>query len=302
MVRVLLSLCLLWSLGCAQDGRRVADASWSRFKPKMPDPAPDLVELHYIFIERDEGNPLLNQTIWAEADEQAIPLDKRQSLAENGLRLGKLGSRLSPEILKLLEKSNAQGEGRRHIAHSGGLAKVQTTDVRPKMSLFTVAEGQPRGEELADAQCYMHVTPVIESGHDIRLQIVPEIEFGQRKNRRTPAPDLSGWQIRNDRDARSFPDLKVELSLNSGEYALLGGLPDRRGTVGACSFTQEQNSDRKQTVLLIRVVRPTRDELYSAGYDLDDFFLGRFKKPSSPSRSSVGETLLSSRRGAPLAN
>lgn len=288
-------LCALFVLcsmsGCMRDVARIADPnSWGRWRPKVTDMTPDVVELHYIFVDRDEGDPLLHKTLWGEADEQAIPLDLKTQLNANGFRIAKLGSKLSPELLKMLEESKSQG--RRHHTHSGQLAKIQTTDILPAWNLRTVVNGEPRGDELRDAQGYLHVTPAIAADQRATLVIAPDIEYGPRIHRKVPAPDLSGWQVRNERDARSFPELKVEIDLASGEYLLIGPTPDCKETMGETFFARNLPGKRRQTVLLVRVLRPSREELYDAGYDFDDFFVNPIQGEPVRSRSTIRETVM----------
>lgn len=277
--------------GCMRDVTHITDSqSWSRWRPKIPDMTPDVVELHYIFVDREEGDPLLDKTLWAEADEQAIPLDMKSQLNANGIRIAKLGSKLSPELMKLLEETKSQG--RRHHTHSGQLAKIQATDVLPAWNLLTTIHGESRGDELRDAQGYLHVTPTIAADQRATLTIQPDIEYGPRIHRKIPAPDLSGWQVRNERDARSFPDLRVEMELTSGEYLLVGATPDAKGTMGETFFARDVPGKRRQTVLLVRVLRPSREELYDAGYDFDDFFMNPIQGEPVPSRSTIRETVM----------
>jgi hypothetical protein len=278
-----------------RDGATFADSNlWSRFKPRTLEPSPDTVEIHYIFLEREVGDDLVNKDVWEEADEQIISLDLKKLLNDNGFRVGKLGSRLSPKLLDLLE-NDARGEGRRHQTYAGLLAKIEATSVIEQWNLFTVIDGPPRGEEFNLAQGYLHVTPALGDKNTVNISMVPVIEYGPRKVKRTASADLTGWQMRNERDSKSFPEMRVDLQLNSGEYALIGCWPDRKGTLGRHYFTREVDSRIRQTVLLVRVVRPSRDDLYLSGYDYDDFFLTPIKR-SHAHRSVVQETLLASRR------
>lgn len=293
-VSILVLSCLL--AGCVNDAVKLVNATGvNRLKPKAPEVAPDLVEIHYIFIEREEGNKLLNEGIWAEADEQAVGLELKSHLQRNGLRFGRLGSRLSAELIKLLENSNSSGEGRRHQTKSGMLAKVETTGVVPDWNLFTVIDGQPKGENLTNAQGYLYITPTIEQANAVGLAIVPVVEYGEREAKRIPAPDLNGWQLKHERPAKVFSELKTEVELASGEYALIGCWPEAKGTIGQRSFIKEQgNGSTRQTVLLVRVVRPSGSELYTAGYQFDDFFLTPTKKRGE-GRSAARETVLATR-------
>lgn len=286
----LAGLVAIAAIGCMGDRMTTVENTVSRrFALREPVVTPDVVELHYIFLERDEADPLINTKIWEEADEQAYSLDQREEIAANGLRIGKLGGRLSPELLKLLDSQKPNG--RRHQCHAGSLAKVQTTEVTPSFNLFAVTGGHAKGETIENAQGYLYLVPTLEDSDAVSLALSPEIEHGERQNKRLPAPDLSGWQIRCERETRSFPDLKVTLELASGEYLLVGCYPAKRGTLGYQFFTRDGETARKQTVLVIRAVRPTREALAAAGHNVDDFFFPKIRKSTGSLRSLVAETL-----------
>lgn len=259
--------------------------------------SPDVVELHYLFVDRPEGDPLLCNTLWAEADEQAIPLELKTALNGNGIRVARLGGKLSPEMVKLLTETKSQA--RRHHTHSGSLAKIQMTDVLPEWNLFRMEDGKPRGDELKDGQGYFYVTPTIVDSSLARLTIAPEIEFGERIHKRVPAPDLSGWTIKNDRESQSFPELKLDLEMASGDYILLGALLDKPGSIGRYFFTRQESGKGRQVVLLVRVLRPTRDELMDAGYGYDDFFLQPISDSPIAGRSTARATLAAHRTPSP---
>lgn len=293
--RIPLAAALFCAVGCVADPMKTVESGWSRFKPKPPAAAPDVVDLQYIFIERELDSREINDVVWAEADEQFIDLERRNHLKANGFRIAKQGTRLSQGLQQLVKNANPSGQGRMHETHSGMLAKVQATDIVPSWSLFRVTDGRSAGETIAEAQGYLHVTPTTLGDSGVQLSVLPVLEYGQRQNRRVPAPDLSGWQLRNERDSRAFQDLQFELDLVTGEYLLIGCWPDRKGTLGAQYFTKQTKGKLYQTVLLIRVLRPSRDALLSAGYDVDDFFLSTSPKDAA-GRSSIRETMVAAKR------
>lgn len=294
---LLVMLTLAAGAGCVSDqGKVVSTSAWAeRLKPKMPDATPGVIELHYIFLERPLGDPVVQTKIWEDADELILSLDKKNEWESNGLRLGKLGSRLSPDVLKLLENSNPTGAGRRHVTNSGGLVKVQMTENLPVFKLLSVSKGSPRGEEIADAQGMLQMIASADSASAVHLEISPIIEHGPKENKWTPAPDLSGMQLRTKRETKMFPDLTVDLDLASGEYILIGRVPDKTSTLGDQYFTKEREGKKYETALLVRVVRPSRDALYSAGNDYDEFFLTPIRRDRPIGTSNIREAVFAAR-------
>lgn len=284
--------------GCIPSQLRMPDVagSLSRWRPKPPVMRPDVVELYYIFLTADADDADIDEDVWEkEVDEQCISLDAKAALAENGMRLGKLGSRLSPSVLELLKENEQNQSGRYNLASSGQLAKVQLTEILPTWSVFQSVNGQAAGDELRDAQGFLYIKPTITGDLTTSLEISPEIEFGPRRQKRVPTADLAGWQLRTERDSRSFPRLKATVHLADGEYVLIGAGPDRGATLGRKMFLREEGGVRKQTLLLIRVARPNREQLLTAGYDFDDFFLTPIRRTARARTTPVLETLLAAR-------
>lgn len=264
----------------------------------MPEMGPDVVELRYLYLECDLGDKSLNEMAWSDADEQCFPLEIKSRMKRNGLRIGKLGDRLPPALLKLIEANGDSPSGRLHQSKAGLMVKIQATEVRPKWNLFVLGSSQPVGEEIADAQGYLYITPNNGEQGQIDLEVNPVLEYGQHVHRRVPAPDLSGWQIRNDRDVREFPEFNTEVALSSGEFMLIGCWPEESGTLGHNFFTKNVSGKTRQTVLLICASRPSREDLLRAGYDFDDFFLTPVRQLIPDARSPARETTVAAHRKA----
>lgn len=301
-VLTLVALSLL-SGGCVGDkATLLATSQWAqRIKPKPPEPTPDVVELHYIFLERPVDDRTLNVEIWKTADELIVSMEQKTAWQQNGLRIGKIGSRLPESVLKLL-KRNPKKEGRRHHTSSGHLVKVQMTDNRPKWELNIVKAGQPEAQEIEDGQGILYLTPTLGEADAVAIDVEPVFEFGRKSSKRIPAPDLGGWQIRTQREQQTFPFLKSELAVASGDYLLIGCWPHEENSIGAEMFIKERDGGRYQQVMLIRAYRPTRDALYLSGFDYDRFFLTPPDDEQVVARSMVRETVFSSRQQRRAAN
>lgn len=293
-------LCALAGLllvGCARNSASLMPSGiWSRMKPRMPEVAPDVIQVHYTFVEGDAQSNLLKQAIWAEADEQVLAPELRQLLKGHGLRLAKLGDRLSPELLQLLRASKRPNQGRLDQTYTGNIVKIEATEIIPRIHLFAMHEGRLSGEDFNQAQGYVLLTPVIGSGSIVHLSILPEIVHGDAKRLPKPSYDLYGFQMTNERASRTFPELKSTFDLTSGEFVLVSCYPDMAGTMGQQLFCRRVDGKVLQSILLVRVARPSREQLFSAGYDLDDFFLTPSPKTEeTPAPSTVRETIKSLR-------
>lgn len=271
---------------------RKAPTTWERITRKLNPVNPDDLEVHYIFIERELDSHEINDVLWAEADEQALAIEQVNDLRDNGLRLATIGSRLSPKVEEMLKKANDSGKGFRQRTRAGDLIRIQATENLPHWSLFTFKRGQAKGQEIEDGQGFLNIVPSIAGETAVRLSVVPVIEFGQRVNKRTPSRDLSGWQMRSERESRVFEEIRFPIDLESGDYFLLGCNPERKGTIGCHFFTRLQSGKTWQTVLLGRVIRPSREELIKAGHDPGSALLADDRSLRA-GRSIVRETLVS---------
>src|SRR5262249_26814687 len=52
---------------------------------------PDVVVLEVVLLERPVDDPFVNEELWRSADEQAVPLERKAVLDDNGFRVGQIG-------------------------------------------------------------------------------------------------------------------------------------------------------------------------------------------------------------------
>src|SRR5262249_31000495 len=103
----LLGLLTALLAGCAT-GKVPHAVTWlDHLRPFQGPTGPDVVSMQVALIERPVGDPYLNHELWAGADEQAIPLERKVVLEDNGLRVGQIGGIAPAKLLALLtsEKS-----------------------------------------------------------------------------------------------------------------------------------------------------------------------------------------------------
>lgn len=288
MRRWMVALCVCAG-GCATDTEQLADAGWSRLKPRLPGPTPDVVEIQYYLIERPIGDPQINQAAWEEADEQAISLDLKNQLDQNGLRIGKLTTRLPESVAQLLAGA---GQGRRNHGRSGAPAKLTTIDGLDDCRFVARLNDEPTEHAYAKASGSICVVPTLDGSKSIALVLFPQVEFGDSKPQYVPTADYDAWQINVTRDKQAFHELAAELSLESGTYLLIGCRPENRDSLGRRLFTGPSPGRPTQRLLVLRALRPSLEELYTAGYDMDDFFLSPVERQLGAGRSTARETAL----------
>jgi hypothetical protein len=282
-------------VGCNGGPNFVVVGKWGKMAAPTPTITPEVVAVQYIRIDRELGDSAINDSVWKSGDETFLEPKLRTALAGNGLRVAKFSGNLDATLLKLLKDSNHRKEGSSYQTQAGSAVKIEMSDVVPKWSFFTIKDDRAGGENLEGVQGYFTVTPHLVGENRSRLAVTPLVEFGEAKRNTTAAPNLSGFEVKMERESRVLNELKWNVELAPGEHLVVGGFPDRTGTVGRLMFFRDKDGKRIQSILVIRALRPSRDDLFENGFDVNDFFL---TQEASQPRSPVRETIQLSRPGA----
>jgi hypothetical protein len=284
-------------VGCTGGSNFVVVGKWGKLMPTTPTISPELVAVQYLRIDREIGNSVLNDKVWKSGDDSFLEPKFRAALASNGLRVAKFTGNSDPALLGLVRDGNKRKEGASYQTQAGSAVKIELSDVVPKWSFFTIKDDRAGGETLESVQAYLSVVPHLLGDNRVTLRLTPQVEFGEAKRITTPAPNLSGFEVKVERDHRVLEDLKWQVDLSAGDVLVVGCHPERKGTAGRLMFVREKDGKQIQSVLVIRALRPSRDDLFEQGFDVNDFFLTPETNPS-PARSPVRETVQLSRPGA----
>jgi hypothetical protein len=274
MFRVRLALPLLYGVlpallvGCATASAPRPVTVVNHFRPLQTPSGPDVIELQVALIQRPLYDRFLSQDLWTEVDEQAVPLQRKVVLEENGFRVGQVGGVVPTGLQKLLTSENANINPRRvyvHVAHPAALP------VGPAMQTcnFELAkDGNPLPILLDQAECLLSVEPFPTTDGRIRLVFTPQIRHGEAQPVPHAAEDQSGFILQAERPIKAFATLSWELTVAPNEYVLVGGRLDRPRSLGHHSFLRGDEPAPVQRLLAVRASRtaaPPRDELCDAG-------------------------------------
>jgi hypothetical protein len=91
-----------------------------------------------------------------------------------------------------------------------------------------------------------------------RLQLTPEVEHGELKNRWVPVDGALMNQVGKSRQV--YDQLRLELQLAAGQTLVLGAMPEPGG-LGQHFFTLHDPTPRR-TLLLVRVAQTQQDDLF----------------------------------------
>lgn len=237
-------------------------AAWFSWKTPAPDsdssanplkkiPKPKTaVTLEIVFVERPVNDPLLGEQLWDEVDQiGSLPPADRETLAEMGIRVGRVGANPPRALQTLMGMSTEIGNekdkrlvGRRVVLPSGAETEVNMGLPHPQISVqIPTSDGM-------EIQSFENVRGVfrmkakeLQEGW-ARLEFLPEIHHGRRVNR--PVAVRGGWQLNTAQAIERLYGQEFSLDLNLGEMVLITGQAKPADSVGNQFFYSPEYSDK----------------------------------------------------------
>lgn len=251
-------------------------ALWSE-TPSEPPSLPaakmshDTVVLEIAFV-RITGDALLRQDdLWREVDEQQVEPQARRRLLENGLRAGVVSSQLPPLLRQLLEEKAdplaVKGPGitddvtaaqRQLQSRAGKRGVILAGGQQEKMALLLQQDGRISGEEYVQAQCLFAVKTFPQGDGRVRLELVPEIEHGDARQRWVGQD--GAFRVESSKEHKVLEHLRMELLLSPGEVLVLTCTPDQKG-LGKQFFASSAAGEQK--LLMIRIAQTQYDDVFA---------------------------------------
>ncbi len=257
--------------GCAgaEPARRTA---W--LSPLQGPSGPDAVHLHVALLERPIHDRYLNGELWALADEQAVGLEKRALLEENGFRIGQVGGLTPAGLHDLLAAERNHHREPRCVQTRAG--KPTTLPLGPPRAECRAEVRRPQGEpvrvELDRAECSLVVVPSLAANGRTRLRFTPCVRHGEATPQPRAAPDRSGILLQSEKPSEEFTDLSWEVELAPNEFVVIGARADRPGTLGRECFVRADEARPVQRLLVIRTGRAAEASAGPRGAKADAAF------------------------------
>ena len=153
--------------------------------------APDSVTVEIATL----GLSVAEQTnaYWQEIDEQTLPLEIRQKLADSGIRCGIISNQIPPVFREKLDKATASKEQvgdalvlsdaervsqKRLQNRAGHRSKVVIGGTRDQIIVLLPTANGLRGETYQQAQCLFSLKCFPQGDGRVKLELTPEIEHG----------------------------------------------------------------------------------------------------------------------------
>lgn len=260
--------------GCAQWATELGD---EKLLP-LPRMSPDSVVLEQVFVTVQEGQLDLESELWSVVDEQQLSVETRRRLQRNGFRGGVLGTQLPDSLQTLLNKppdivaslseaSRGQGASlderpQRRQLRAGRRAQILAGQelLASLVVLLRDDDGTLRGDTYEQAQCQFSLVSQPLADGRVRLELTPEVHYGQPKQGWVGHEGAFRWDA--ERQRRVLDQLRVELTLAPGETLVLSCTSDAAG-VGRQFFVSERAARKHKRLLLIRLAQTQFDDLFA---------------------------------------
>ncbi len=274
-----LALALMAPLGCVSDHRPKHDGQSLLKKARL---APDSVVLEVFSVHFRRDDQDLYRTIWQEVDEQAVAADVRLRLGENGFRAGVVTGHLPQAVQRILELNSQPSpqpdtdgpqvnvvtfDGRPTIriqqmrlpARRRG--EIAASGVYPSAAPLVYEDGQLRGESFDLCQGMIAVKAMPDNDGRVRLEVVPELHYGEAQRRFTSAEGI--LNLETGRPRKAFAKLTQEVTLSPGDLYVIGSSQAKQGSLGDYFFTAEPGNTPHAKLLFVRLAHTQNDGLFS---------------------------------------
>jgi hypothetical protein len=243
----------------------------------LPPVATDGVILEVYLVRFPYGREEESLRLWDEIDEQAIDRGVRRQLRQNGFRVGVVSGHIPRQLEELLglketveqigKPTPIEADGRpmvvQHVIHAtarrGG--QIDASSVYDSLPVLTTHGGEVSGRTYLKAQAKLILNATPQGDGTVKVRILPEVHHGEA-NQRFTSTGGGQWRLTSARPSQSFEELQIDVPLARGDMVVLGCLTDRQGSLGHAFFTGRPAGPLEQKLVIVRVVRSKRDDLF----------------------------------------
>ena len=151
---------------------------------------------------------------------------------------------------------------RRHIQlRAGHRGEIVASGIYAELPVLMCDADGVRGRTYPKAQGKLAVKAFPEPDGRVRLELVPELYYGETRQGYVGPP--TALRLEAGKDRHVFDELGIEATLSSGDMLVLGSLPSRRGSLGDHFLTQESSGRQERKMLVIRLSQTQHDDLFT---------------------------------------
>ncbi|MDO4549852.1 MAG: hypothetical protein Q4C96_01205 [Planctomycetia bacterium] len=240
----------------------------------------DSVVLEILIIRCPYGDPLLNQELWQDADEQIFSLDLRKRFANNGFRVGVVGNQLPHSFIQLMDmKDDALPDTEVTTIHLDQLPntpklvkwnifsrknqrnEILATTVKENAMILFNENGTQGGDFYHDVQGVIALKTKTQGDGRVRIEFTPELHYGEMRQKFTH--ETGAFKIVNARPKKTFESLRGEVTLMPGQIILLSNIQNKPGNLGCFFLTEDENDGHYQKILCIRICQTPHHDMFT---------------------------------------
>jgi hypothetical protein len=242
-------------VGCLHQSPAPASAWWSRLSPFRGPTGADVVQMDVAVLECPAGDAYINQALWELADEQAVALEHKAVLNDNGFRVGELGGITPPGLLVMLRNERNNPSPRRVQLHAGNPTPIVLGLPLPACEFDLCQDGKPVSVTFKDAECSLQVVPTLAPDGAIHLHMTPQVAHGDRRLWPAVSADHRSLLLPARRATEDYQRLAWDVTVAPNQYLIVGTGYDRPGTLGYQCFLRAAEPRPVQRLLVLCIGR-----------------------------------------------
>lgn len=267
MLTLLVGGCAHWNDTSVVEDRQSTPSGLP--EAQLPDEA-TLLNIAFISITPKSDSPTAASAPWDSMDETIVPMNTRETLAANGLRVGRV-MMVSPDFLKdapeadpssrLLREAGLESDfnlNQRRLTCREG--RPYTIAVRKVMEgqqsiLLRKRDGQVEGRSLETPQFTLQLHSRGGQRGEQWIQLIPEIQFGPvRQN--FVANESMAFRVEHRRDRWLLDELLVKIPLAQGQALIIVPTPEPIGIGKQMLVGTKADQSEERIAIMVQVNRP----------------------------------------------
>lgn len=273
---------LRWLLLAALPGCASWQKSDRQFRLPPPQVAADSIACEVAFVQWDSRARERDERFWESTDEQFLPVDVRQRLEENGIRVALLSGQLPAGITDRLSETRDMAAAliaQKLPRGAEMLYRRETRQCRPGIAerievlpenaqrgvILLSEDGRVKARERDRMRGFITLTARPHSDGRLRVEFIPGIEYGEL--RQSVTGNAAGLRYELKRDQELFDKLAFTAAVSHGQTLIFSSTPEPRG-IGATFFANRFEDRGDQLFLLIRIARQG-DDLFASSDQLE---------------------------------
>lgn len=264
-------------LGCAS-WRSEVPVETPKGQVSTAEPNPDSVDIETVLVRFTAEQLGQLEDAWKGADESFLPLENRQLLDTNGVRVGILRGELPKGLADQLAYNHVQQQsdvleqaglgsdatpGMRLLRCRAGRRKelVVRQSIQGPLSILTSFDGQLSGSSFDQQPTALFALTVFPAtdGKAV-LELLPEVQHGQQRT--SYVTTEFGVRQEAKRESTIWKPLKIRATLSPGNVLIVSATQPTKSLGGSFFVTDTAKQTHEHLVLLLRLKATQLDDLF----------------------------------------